>query len=68
MTCNCSNDFHRVTNVEATTTNIVLTVTNPNNIGNLETFNLVCCKPISSLVTGEPLPVQITINGTATNV
>ncbi len=68
--CNCTNnDYHRVTNVSVTDTNVVLTVTNPNNIGNLENFNLVCCKPISSLVTAEPLPVQIVLNGeTATDV
>ena len=30
MTCN--NDYHRVTNVSVTDTNVVLTVTNPNNI------------------------------------
>ena len=63
--CNCSNDFHRVTNVSVTTDNVVLTVTNPNNIGNGETFNIICCKPISSLVTSDPLPVQATINGVA---
>ena len=61
--CNCSNDYHRVTNVAVTATNVVLTVTNPNNIGAMETFNLVCKKPVSSLVTTEPLPVQIILNG-----
>ena len=62
--CNCNNnDFHRVTNVAVTATNVVLTVTNPNNIGNMETFNLVCCKPVSSVVTSEPLPVQVVLNG-----
>lgn len=63
MSCNCNNDYHRVTNVSVTTTNVVLTVTNPNNIGNMETFNLICCKPVSSLVTTSPLPVQIVLNG-----
>lgn len=59
----CNNDYHRVTNVSVTTTNVVLTVTNPNNIGNMETFNLICCKPVSSLVTTSPLPVQVVLNG-----
>ena len=69
MSCNCSNTYHRVTNVSVTTTNVVLTVTNPNNIGNMEDFNLICCKPISSLVIGSPLPVQIVLNGeTSINV
>lgn len=62
--CNCTNnDYHRVTNVSVSATNVILTVTNPNNIGSMETFNLICCKPVSSLVTTEPLPVQIVLNG-----
>ena len=65
--CNCNN-FHRVTLVTASDTNIVLTVTDSNNIGSLERFNLICKKPISSLVTGAPLPVQINVNGVAANV
>lgn len=68
MTCNCScnNDFHRVVSVSVSATNVVLTVTNPNNIGNKETFNLICCKPVSSLVDSAPLPVQIVLNGEQT--
>lgn len=59
---------HKVTEVTATATNIVLTVTNPTNIGNMEKFDLICCKPVSSVVTGAPLPVQATLNGVATNI
>ena len=66
--CNCDNDFHRVTAVNVTATNVVLTLTNPNNIGSKEAFNLICCKPVSSLITGEPLPVQATINGVAVDL
>lgn len=60
---NCSN-FHRVTEVNVTDTQVVLTVTDATNIGNLERFNLICRKPISSLVTTAPLPVFVTANGT----
>ncbi|MBQ6908106.1 MAG: hypothetical protein IJQ28_06985 [Clostridia bacterium] len=66
MTCNC-NDTHRVLTVAYTGTAIQLTVTDSMNIGNLERFNLVVCKPVSSLVTGAPVPVTITVNGT-TNI
>ena len=45
--CNCNNN-HRVTLVTASDTNVVLTVTDSDNIGNLERFNLICKKPISS--------------------
>lgn len=60
--------FHRVTLVTVTDTNVILTVTDSNNIGNLERFNLICKKPISELVTTAPLPVQININGVVANV
>ena len=71
--CNCNNncnnnDFHRVLSVTVNTDNVVLSVTNSDNIGNMEAFNLICCKPISSLITADPLPVQIEVNGVATNV
>lgn len=62
--CNCSNN-HRVVTVTYTGTAIELTATNTNDIASLESFNLICCKPVSSLVTGEPVPVSITINGVA---
>lgn len=66
MTCNCNcNDTHRVLTVTNSGTNIVLTATDTTNIGNLERFNLVCRKPVSSLVTGAPLPVTINVNGVA---
>ena len=61
MTCNT----HRVVTVTYTGTAINLTATNTNDIGSLEDFNLVCCKAVSSLVDGAPVPVNITINGVA---
>lgn len=64
--CNCNN-VHRVVNVEYTAdTNITLTLTNSTDIGNKEPFNIVCCKAVSSLVTGAPVPVVANINGVAT--
>jgi len=61
-------NIHRVVTVTVSDTNVVLTVTNPDNIGSLERFNLICRKPISALVTGAPLPVQINVNGVVANV
>lgn len=61
-------NFHRVTEVTVSDTNVVLTVTDSNNIGSLERFNLICKKPISALITGSPLPVQINVNGVTANV
>lgn len=61
---NCNN-FHRVTLVTVTADQVEFTVTDSTNIGNLERFNLICRKPVSSLVTTEPLPVYANVNGTA---
>lgn len=60
--------YHRVTDVTVNDTNVILTVTDSNNIGSLERFNLICKKPISALVTGTPLAVQINVNGVVANV
>lgn len=64
MSCNCNNT-HRVLTVTYSGTNIALTFTNSTNIGSKEPFNIIVCKPVSSLVTGEPVPVVATINGVA---
>lgn len=64
--CSCNKQCHKVQTVTATATNVVLTVTNPTNISSLDVFNFSTgCKSISDVVTGTPLPVQITVNGTA---
>ena len=60
---NCNN--HRVVTVTYSGTEIELTATNTNDIASLEDFNLICCKPVSSLVTGAPVPVSIEVNGIA---
>lgn len=59
MTCNCE-ITHRGTNL---TTAGVLTVTNPNNIANFDDFNLILCLNPNNIITGAPVPYEITING-----
>lgn len=64
--CNCRcNNNHRVVTVTNTGTAIELTLMDSTNIGDMERFNLICRKPVSALVTGDPLPVVATVNGVA---
>ena len=63
--CRCNNFNHRVETVVNTGTAIELTLTDSTDIGDLERFNLVVCKGISSVVTGDALPVTASINGIA---
>ena len=63
MVCLCNNLTHRVATVINTGTAIQLNVTDSTNIGDKEIFNLAVYKTISALVTGDPIPVTITING-----
>lgn len=64
--CRCNKTCHKLENVTVTDTNVILTVTNSNNISSLDCFNFSTgCKCVSDVVTGSPLPVQITVNGTA---
>jgi hypothetical protein len=65
MVCLCNSVTHRVATVINTGTAIQLNVTDSTNIGDKERFNLAVYKTISALVTGDPLPVTITINGVA---
>lgn len=64
---NCLN-LHRVFDISATATNLVLTVSNSTNIGNGERFKFYfprCgAQRISDVITGTPLPVLINVNGT----
>lgn len=61
MSCNCFS-IHTST---ALTTAGLLTVTNPNNIGDFDKFTLVLTINPDSVITGEAVPYTITINGTA---
>lgn len=64
--CNkCSFD-HYLEAVTATAATVDLTVSDSTNISSLEPFNIITgCRRISEVVTGAPLPVQVTVNGTA---
>ena len=68
--CNCNNKIHQLETVTTTDTNVALNVTNSNNISSLECFNLVIgnCKSVSDFVPGNPLPVQIIVNGVAVSL
>ena len=64
---NCT---HRIETVTASATNVVLTATESTNISDYEEFNFYfpCYRSIQNVVVGEPLPVQININGTVVDV
>lgn len=62
--CNCNN-VHKVQTATVSGSNLVLAVTNSTNISSLDCFKLLVCKNIGATVTTAPIPVQITINGTA---
>ena len=64
--CNCNNNHRVVTVTYNENTNVALTLTNSTDIGSKQPFNIICCKPVSSLVTGAPVPVVAEINGVAT--
>jgi hypothetical protein len=63
--CECSPSFHKVTTLTAGTNSVEMTITNPNNISSLDDFELVLCTNPNNVVTGDPLPYTVTINGTA---
>ena len=57
---------HRVIDITADGTNLILTVANSTNIGNNERFKFYfprCAQRISNVVTGAPLPVLVNVNG-----
>jgi hypothetical protein len=64
--CNCNNFFHRALTVTYNGTNVALTFTDSTDIGSKEPFNIAVYKPVSSTVTGAPVPVVANINGVAT--
>lgn len=65
MNCNCNPYFHKVTALTAGASSVEMTVTNSTNISNLDYFELVLCVNPNTVVTGEPVPYTININGTA---
>jgi len=64
------NFTHRVETISATATNVVLTVSDGTNISDYEPFNFYfpCYQSIRSVVVGDPLLVQINVNGVAVDV
>lgn len=62
MTCNCCPNLHKTT---ALSTAGLLTVTNPNNVGNFDPFCLVLTICPNSVITGVPVAYTVTVNGTA---
>ena len=61
MTCNCSH-LHKTT---ALSTAGLLTVTNPNNVGNFDPFCLILTICPNSVITGAAVDYTVTVNGTA---
>lgn len=47
-----------------TPTSLVMTVTNSGNISSLEYFELVMTRNPYSVITGDPVPFEVTVNGT----
>lgn len=64
MTCNCNPNFHKTLTLTQTATNLVATVSNGTNISSLDYFELVVCQNPNAVITGDPLPYQINVNGT----
>lgn len=67
MTYNYNPNFHVVTNLTPTPTetptSLVMTITNPGNISSLQPFELVLARNPYSVITGDPVPFQVTVNG-----
>lgn len=65
MTCfnHCCPHFHRSTALAQTDGNLIVTVSNSTNIASKDRFCFVLCQRPSTVVTGDPIPVQMNING-----
>ncbi|MBO7712627.1 MAG: hypothetical protein J6S85_03940 [Methanobrevibacter sp.] len=62
MSCNCCQCLHKTTGLS---TAGLLTVTNPNNVGNFDNFCLLLTICPDSVITGVPVAYTVTVNGTA---
>lgn len=67
MTCNCNTKpyFHKITSLTSGDDAVNMTATNSTNISSLDYFELVLCVNPNTVVSAEPLPFTITVNGTA---
>ena len=67
MYYNYNPNFHVVTALTAdpadTPTSLVMTITNEGNISSLENFTLVLARNPYEVITGDPVPFQVTVNG-----
>ena len=68
MNFGCLPYQHKVTALTASETAVNMTITNPTNISDLDCFELILCVNPSTVVTGDPLPYTVTVNGTAVNL
>lgn len=65
MNCNTCPRFHTIQSTTYTAnTSLVLTMSNSTNIANRQRYCFCVNKNISNIVTGNPVPVQISVNGT----
>lgn len=65
MNCCYNPYFHKGTALTATDTAVEITITNPTNVSDLDCFEFVLCVNPNTVVTGDPLPYTINVNGTA---
>lgn len=65
MTCKCNPNFHIATSL---TTTGLLSVTNPNNVANLDPFIFVLAVNPNNIITGAPVNYTMTINGATVDV
>ena len=63
MACNCNPNFHKTLSLTLTGGNLVATLSNSTNISSLDYFELVLCQNPNTVVTGNPVPYKLTVNG-----
>lgn len=68
MNFGCLKCEHKVIALTASETAVNMTVSNPTNVSDLDCFRLLLCVNPNTVVSGEPLPYTITINGVAVNL
>lgn len=67
MSCNCNSCpyVHKTTGLS---TAGLLTVTNPNNVGNFDPFCIIVTISPNSVITSAPVALTVTVNGSATPI
>lgn len=69
MFCNCNNNIHYSTDLTyVADTSLTVATTNSTNIVSKQPFCFVITKRVSNVVTGGPVPVIMTVNGSAANL